>query len=144
MSEKIIKKGDTILVEYTGKLETGEIFDTSTGKSPLEFEVGSGQIIKGFDDAVIGMKIGNEKEVKIQAKEAYGEHNKNYVKEIPKKSVPSDLDIKVGMFLMFKGPDGKSIASVVKEIKKDILLVDFNHPLAGKNLTFNIKIVDIR
>lgn len=139
-----IKKGDVVSVEYTGKFDSGEIFDSSKGKDPLEFEVGAGQVIKGFDDAVIGMNKGQEKDVKIIVKEAYGEARDDLVKEVPKKVLPKDIEPKVGLVLVLKSAEGRSIGSRIKEIKEDSVLLDFNHPLAGKNLNFKIKVVNIK
>jgi FKBP-type peptidyl-prolyl cis-trans isomerase 2 len=140
----MIKKGDKIKVEYEGKLEDGTVFDSSekTGK-PLEFEVGSGTIIPGFDNAVVGMKKGEEKEVKIEAKDAYGEPNPQMIKKIPKDQLPEDKEIKPGMVLAVSMPNGAQMPVKVKEVSDNDVTLDLNHPLAGKNLDFKIKIVDI-
>ena len=144
MTTKTAKKGDTVSVEYTGKLETGEVFDSSKGREPLEFEVGAHSVIKGFEDGVVGMEIGEEKDIDISSEEGYGPKNDNYVKELPKESVPKDLELKKGMILMFKREDGMRIPAVVQDIKNDTILVDFNHPLAGKNLKFKVKLLAIK
>ncbi len=144
MTIKTAKKGDTVSVEYAGKLETGETFDSSRGKDPLQFEIGANQVIKGFENGVDGMRIGDEKDVKIKPSEGYGERNENYVKELPKSSVPKDLELKTGMMLIFKREDGMRIPGIVAEIKKDTVKVDFNHPLSGKMLDFRIKLVGIK
>ncbi len=138
------KKGDIVAVEYTGKLETGETFDTSKGKEPLEFEIGTGAVIKGFDEGIVGMKPGQEKEITIKPSEAYGERNENYVKELPRESIPKDLELKEGMILIFKREDGMRIPATVKEIGTKFVKADFNHPLAGKTLKFTIKLVEIK
>ncbi len=139
-----IKKGDTAVIEYEGKLDDGQIFDSSKGKDPLEFEVGSGKVIKGFDDAVIGMEKGEEKEVKIEPKNAYGERKEDLVKDVPKKAIPENIELKEGVVLLLKTPDGHQIGAKVKEVKDDTVLIDLNHPLAGQNLNFKIKLVDIK
>ena len=144
MAAKTAQKGDTVLVEYTGTLETGETFDRSKGKDPLKFEIGTSQVIKGFETGVTGMKVGEEKNVKIKPSEGYGERNENYIKEMPKASVPKDLDLKVGMMLIFKREDEMRIPGIVADIKADTIKVDFNHPLSGKTLNFKIKLVDIK
>ncbi len=144
MAEKTAKKGDTVSVEYTGKLETGETFDTSKGREPLEFELGSGKVIKGFDEGIAGMKVGEEKEITIEPKDGYGERNENYIKDIPKKTVPESLELKKGLILMFKREDGMRIPATIAEVGEDIIKVDFNHPLAGKRLKFTVKLTAIK
>lgn len=144
MAAKTAKKGDKVFVDYTGKLETGETFDSSKGKAPLEFEVGSGMVIKGFEEGIIGMKIGDEKEIIIAPKEGYGERNEIYIKELPKESVPKELDLKKGMLLIFKRQDGLQMPATLVEINDKTIKVDFNHPLAGKKLKFTVKLVAIK
>jgi len=137
-----VKKGDKIKVEYTGKLEDGTVFDASEKHGqPLEFETGAGQVIKGFDDAVIGMKQGEEKEVNIPSAEAYGEPKPELLKKIPRDQLPKDQDPKVGMVLVMKTPDGQQIPTKIAEVSDTDVTLDLNHPLAGKNLIFNIKII---
>jgi len=136
-----VKKGDKIKVEYTGSLEDGTVFDTSEGKEPLEFEVGSGQIIKGFDEAVIGMKKGEEKTINIKPEDAYGPQNAQLTKKIPKSQLPQDQEPKPGMVLGIQTPDGQQIPARIVEVSKEDITIDLNHPLAGKTLTFKIKIV---
>jgi peptidylprolyl isomerase len=144
MTTKTVKKGDVVSIEYTGTLETGEVFDSSKGREPLEFEVGSGSVIKGFDNGVLDMKIGDEKEIKINPDEGYGQRSEAYVKDLPRKSVPESLELKKGMILIFKREDGLRMPATVNEIKPDTVKVDFNHPLAGKKLTFKVKLVAIK
>lgn len=144
MTVKAAKKGDTVSVEYTGKLETGETFDSSKGKDPLKFEIGANQVIKGFENGITGMKVGEEKDIKVKPTEGYGERNENYIKELPKSSVPKDLELKKGMLLIFKREDGLRMPAAVAEINEDNIKVDFNHPLSGKILNFKIKLVDIK
>ncbi len=143
MSSNIVKKGDKISVEYTGKLETGETFDSSKGKEPLQFEVGTGRVIRGFDHGVIGMKVGEEKTISINPEEAYGQRNDAYIKELPKQSIPKELELKEGLLLIFKKEDGMRMPATVVEVKEDTVMVDFNHPLAGHKLVFEIKIISI-
>ena len=142
----IIKKGDKVKVEYTGTFEDGTVFDSSQHgdhSHPLEFEAGSGQVIKGFDDAVIGMKKGEEKEITINPEEAYGEYNDELVKALPKDQFPQDKEIKPGMTLVMKLPNGAQMPIKVKEVKEKELILDLNHPLAGKTLHFKIKLVEV-
>lgn len=137
-----VKKGDKVKVEYTGKLEDGTVFDSSEGKEPLEFEVGSGMIIKGFDDAVTGMEKGEEKEITLKPEEAYGEPNPQLMKKVPKEQLPKEPEPKVGMMLALGTPDGKQIPARIAEIGDKEVTIDINHPLAGKTLIFKIKVVD--
>ena len=138
------KKGDKVKVEYEGKLEDGTVFDSSEKHGqPLEFEVGSGQLIKGFDDAVIGMEKGEEKEIKLQPKEAYGDHNPQLIKKIPRDKLPEDQEPKPGMVLMINLPNGARIPANITEVADKEITIDVNHPLAGKVLIFKIKVVDI-
>lgn len=141
-----VKKGDKIKVDYEGRFESGEVFDSSKHgdhSHPLEFEVGSGQVIKGFDDAVLGMKKGEEKEFKIPAKEAYGEHRKELEQRITKDQLVLDKKPEVGMILGLNTPDGRQAAVPVVAVDDDSITLDLNHPLAGKNLIFKIKLVSI-
>ena len=140
-----VKKGDKIKVDYTGTLEDGTVFDSSEKHGePLEFEAGVGQLIKGFDDAVLGMKKGEEKEVKIAPKDAYGEHNPELVKEMPRGLFPQNQDIKAGMVFMMGLQDGRQIPVKISQVSDDTITVDLNPLLAGKTLIFKIKIVAIQ
>jgi len=136
-----IKKGDKIKVEYTGTLDDGTVFDTSEGKAPLEFEVGSGKIIKGFDDAMIGMKKGEEKTIKLESEQAYGNQNAELLKKIPRDKLPKEPQPQVGMMLGLNSPDGQQIPARIAEVNDKEVTIDLNHPLAGKNLTFKIKVL---
>jgi len=139
-----IKKGDKIKVDYNGKLEDGNVFDSSEKNGPLEFEVGSGMIIKGFDNAVIGMKKGEEKEITIKPAEAYGEIHKELVQKVPRDKLPAEPEPKAGMVLVLQSPDGMQFPAKIAEVTKDEVAIDLNHPLAGKTLIFKIKIVDVQ
>ena len=141
---KVVKKGDTVKVNYTGTLEDGTIFDSSDNHgAPLEFVVGEGQIIKGFDDAVVGMKIGEEKEIKIPPEEAYGPHHAELVKEMPRDCFPPDQDIQEGMMFMVSLQDGRQIPVKISAVSTESITVDANHPLAGKTLSFKINLIEI-
>lgn len=139
-----IKKGDKVKVEYTGTLEDGTVFDSSEKhNAPLEFEVGAGQVIKGFEDALIGMKKGEEKEVKLQPAEAYGDPNPQLIKELPKEQFPKDRELKPGMILGMNLPNGMQIPAKVVNVTDKTVTLDLNHPLAGKVLNLKFKVVDI-
>ena len=136
-SSKVVKVGDTVSVNYTGKLTDGNVFDSSVGKSPLTFEAGAGQMIKGFDAAVIGMKVGQTKTITIPAAGAYGEINENNKQLVPKNQLPADLN--VGQVLVIGQYRLK-----VYEIVDGNVLVSVNHFLAGQTLIFDITIVSIQ
>ena len=141
---KVVKKGDKIKVEYTGTLEDGSVFDSSEKHdAPLEFTVGSGQIIKGFDEAVVGMKIGEEKEIKLLPDQAYGQHNPELVKDMPKDVFPENQEIQPGMVFVVGLQDGRQVPVWISEVSEETVKVDLNPPLAGKTLNFKIKIIEI-
>ena len=138
-----IKNGDKVKVDYTGKLDDGTVFDTTEGRQPLEFEVGSGKVIPGFENGIIGMELGEKKTIKIEAKDAYGDHKENLVAEIDKKHLPKDMEPKVGLQLEIKQENGQNIFAVIKKVSDDTITIDANHPLAGKDLTFEVELVEI-
>ncbi|MFH1916167.1 MAG: peptidylprolyl isomerase [Nanoarchaeota archaeon] len=127
-----------VKVFYTGKLDDGKVFDSNVGEAPLEFEIGSGMVIKGFDTAVQGMQVGEEKEVTISPEEGYGDVKKELVIRAPKANFPDE--VKVGTTLGLKAPDGRQFPGKVIEITDKDIAIDFNHPLAGKTLYFTIKL----
>ncbi len=137
------KDGDLVRVHYTGKLDDGEVFDTSANQAPLEFTLGKDEVIEGFRQAVVGMEPGDSKIVKIDPESGYGPHIPEMVIEVERENLPDDLDPDVGQQLKVEQDDGSSrIVTVVEKTEKTISL-DANHPLAGKNLTFEIELVDI-
>jgi len=142
----IVKKGDKIKVDYEGRLDSGEIFDSSQHgehSHPLEFEVGSGSVIKGFDEGILGMKVGEEKNITIKPEEAYGSHNQSLLRKIPRAQIPLKEELKPGMMLMMGTPDGQKFPVRIAEVTNDEVILDLNHPLAGKTLHFRIKILEI-
>ena len=140
---KQVKQGDTVKVEYRGTFDNGTVFDTSQGREPLEFIAGTGQMIAGFDNAVIGMKIGQEKEIKLQPSEAYGDYDPQLVQEIPKEQVPIEEELKQGMALAVTLPNGRQVPATITKVANNTITIDLNHPLAGKILNFKLKVVDI-
>jgi FKBP-type peptidyl-prolyl cis-trans isomerase 2 len=128
-----VKNGDKVKVHYHGKLTNGETFDSSEGRDPLEFEVGAGMVIKGFDDGVTGMVVGDKKTVNIPVTEAYGPRNDEMLVEFPKDRLPADMQIEEGMPLMMSNETGQQFQVVVVEVKDDAVVLDANHPLAGGN-----------
>ena len=139
-----VKKGDKIKVEYTGTFDDGTVFDASEkhGK-PLEIEAGSGQVIPGFDNALIGMEKGEEKEIKLKPEYAYGQPNEKMVQKVPKEQFPKDKEIKAGMMLAVGLPNGAQMPAKIAEVTDKEVTLDLNHPLAGKTLNFKIKVVEI-
>ena len=138
-----VKSGDVVKVHYTGKLANGEQFDSSVGKDPLEFTVGAGQMIAGFDAALPGMKVGDKKTINIVAKDGYGETDETAIIEFPKENVPADMKLEIGQQLTLSDQQGQPFPVVVKEVKDDIVILDANHFLAGKELVFDIELIEI-
>ena len=137
------KSGDTVKIHYTGTLDDGSEFDSSAGREPLEFSLGAGQVIAGFDSAVDGMTVGDSKTVTMPAGEAYGERHEQMIQQVPKSALPDDMKPEVGMQLQSQDPDGQIINVVVSEVSDDTVTLDGNHPLAGQALTFAIELVEI-
>ncbi|MFN5334827.1 MAG: peptidylprolyl isomerase [Bacteroidota bacterium] len=138
-----VKVGDTVRVHYTGKLTTGEQFDSSAGREPLEFEVGAGMMIKGFDDAVVGMQVGDKKTITLAPAEAYGEVRQEMIIEFPKENFPAQITPEIGMQLMMNNGAGHQIPVTITEILAEVVVLDANHQLAGKELVFDIEMVAI-
>lgn len=139
----VIKDGDTVKVHYTGTLEDGEIFDSSEGRDPLEFTMGTGQLIPGFEKAVLGLKVGDTTKANIPCAEAYGEHNPQMEVKVQKSQLPADMEPAIGMQLQLNQQNGQPIPCQVTNIEGEEITIDANHPLAGKDLTFNIEVVEI-
>ena len=137
------KKDDTVKVHYTGKLSDGNVFDSSKERDPLEFKVGAGQVIPGFEQAVEGMAVEETKEVTIPSTEAYGPVREELKQEVNKSNLPPELKPEVGMQLSAKNQEGGDMVVTVAEVKDESILIDANHPLAGKDLTFEIELVEI-
>ncbi|OGQ87483.1 MAG: peptidylprolyl isomerase [Deltaproteobacteria bacterium RIFOXYD12_FULL_56_24] len=137
------KKGDSVKIHYTGTLEDGTVFDSSAGRDPLAFTLGGGQVIVGFDEAVLGMSIGDKKKVTIPAHKAYGEKNEEMIIEVPLAQVPPDLEPEVGQKLQMGGPNGELVVVTVVEVNEAVVVLDANPPLAGKDLTFALELVAI-
>ena len=138
-----VKDGDVVRVHYTGKLTNGEQFDSSEGREPLEFTVGAGQMIKGFDDAMPGMSVGDKKTINILPGDAYGEKDEQAMIEFPKANIPPDMKLEPGMQLQLRNENGQPFPVTVAEIKDDVVVLDANHMLAGKELVFDIELMEI-
>lgn len=138
------QNGDKVKVHYHGTLRTGETFDSSEGREPLEFTVGSGQVIRGFEEGVKGMSVGEKKKVEIAVEDAYGEKNQELIIEFPKEQFPADMNPEIGQQLMMSNGSGQSFPVTVREVREESILLDANHPLAGQDLIFDIELVEIQ
>jgi peptidylprolyl isomerase len=138
-----VKDGDVVRVHYTGKLTNGEQFDSSKGREPLEFTVGAGQMIKGFDAAMPGMSVGEKKTINILPDDAYGQKDEHAIIEFPKANIPPDMKLEPGMQLQLRNENGQPFPVTVAEIKDDVIVLDANHSLAGKELVFDIELIEI-
>lgn len=139
-----VKPNDTIKVHYTGKLQDGQVFDSSREREPLEFTLGQGQIIPGFEKGVIDMEENETKTINISSSDAYGERREEMVQEVPKSQLPPEIKPEVGLPLMSQTPDGQQIRLTVTDVKDETIVVDANHPLAGKDLTFEVEVLEIK
>jgi len=138
-----VNKGDKIRVHYTGRLRDGTVFDSSEGRDPLEFEVGAGHVIEGFDKGVLSMSPGDKKHVEIPAAEAYGERSGELEFKVPREQLPEELEIEVGVPLQVQQPDGSTFMVMIAKVDGDEITLDANHELAGQDLLFDIELVAI-
>ena len=138
----MIEKGNVVAVHYTGKLTDGNMFDSSEGKDPLKFQVGSGQIIPGFENAIIGKNVGDKVTVNIPADQAYGQIREDLLVKVGKEQLPGEVQI--GQSLSAQADNGQEVNVIVKEINEDHVVIDGNHPLAGKELVFDIEVVEVQ
>jgi peptidylprolyl isomerase len=138
------KKGDTVAVHYTGTLGDGTVFDSSRERQPLEFQLGSGQVIPGFDAAVEGLEQGQTVKTTIECEKAYGQRNEELVLQAPRANIPEGVQLEVGRRLQARSQDGQVTRVTVTEVTDDTVTLDANHPLAGQDLTFEIELVEIR
>ena len=137
------QNGDTVKVHYTGSLSDGSIFDSSADRAPLEFTVGAHQVVPGFEQAVLGMSLGESKTVHIPADQAYGQRDNRMIIRVPKSQLPPGMKVKLNDQLQMRSGDGRTMNVTVAEINEDDLVLDGNHFLAGKDLTFDIELVEI-
>lgn len=137
------KAGDTVAIHYTGTLADGSQFDSSEGRDPLRFTLGSGQIIAGLDAAITGMSQGEKKSVTIATADAYGDHRPEAVQAVPRVQIPAEIPLEVGGGLQVQTPDGQTIPVTVTSVTDEEVTLDANHPLAGKDLTFAVELVEI-
>jgi peptidylprolyl isomerase len=137
------KLGDTVKVHYTGKFEDGSIFDSSINGNPLEFTLGLGHVIPGFDNAVIGMEPDEKKSFKVEPEEGYGNYSNDLAFEIDKSRIPDDLKPEIGMDIVITNETGEKTNFTIIDVKEDSIIIDANHPLAGQILNFDIQLMDI-
>jgi peptidylprolyl isomerase len=137
------QQGDTVRVHYTGTLTDQTVFDTSHGREPLEFTIGTGQLIPGFEEAIVGMEVGDTKTVHIPAEQAYGQHHTELVATVDRTQLPTELVLEVGQHYQFQQPDGQAVIVAVTDLSPSQVTFDANHPLAGQDLTFELELVDI-
>jgi len=137
------KTGDTVKVHYTGTLDDGTVFDSSVERDPIQFTLGEKQMIPGFEKGVLGMKVDESKTIKIPSEEAYGPHHAERVIEIPRSQIPSKMKLQTGQTLKLRDQTGGEVIVQVRELTDEKIVMDANHPLAGQDLTFEIKLTEI-
>ena len=142
--EENIRPGTSVIFHYTGKLESGEQFDSSVGKEPLQFIAGNGNIIAGLEKEIVRMKKGEKRTIVVESADAYGERDSALTKEIKKGPIPEGMKYTAGTVIYLKAPDGQSFPATIYEVKEDTVVLDFNHPLAGKKLIFDVEIIDVK
>ena len=138
-----VKTGDVVRVHYTGTLLDGSQFDSSVGRNPLEFTVGAGQMIAGFDAGVLGMIVGEKKTLQIDPDHGYGQSNPEAIIEFPRTNVPEGMELEIGMQLNLQNEYGQPVPVVIMDIREDVVVMDANHSLAGKDLIFEVELVEI-
>ena len=138
-----VKENNTVKVHYTGKLADGQVFDTSEGKEPLAFTLGEGRLIPGFEKGLIDMKLNEKKTINLTKDEAYGDPREDLIIEVPKSELPQEMEPEVGMGLVSRTPDGQEMNLMVVEVRDETVVLDGNHPLAGKDLIFDLEVVEI-
>ncbi len=139
----LAKNGDTVKVHYTGRFEDGTVFDTSADSEPLQFTLGARHVIPGFERAVVGMQTGESKTVRIAPDQGYGSHQADLVFQVGRETLPEELDPEIGQHLELQQPNGERVMLTITEVSESTITLDANHPLAGKELTFNVELVEI-
>ena len=137
------KEGNVVKVHYSGRLTDGTLFDSSEGREPLEFTLGAGQMIKGFDTGVLGMAIGEKKTLQISAEDAYGARDEEAIIEFPAENIPEDMKLEPGMQLTLRNQHGQPVPVIVLEVKEEVIIMDANHMIAGQDLVFDVELVSI-
>lgn len=137
------KMNDTVIVHYTGSFTDGEVFDSSIDREPLEFTIGQGMVIPGFENGIIGMHEGDSKKINILAEDAYGPHREELLTTIERSQIPASIDIQIGMVLQMRSPDGGAANVSIRDINGKSVVLDLNHPMAGKELIFELNLVKV-
>lgn len=137
------ENGNLVRVHYTGKLDDGSVFDSSHGRDPLEFTLGGGQVISGFEQAVAGMEVGETRSARVPADEAYGQRREDLLLEVERQQIPDSIEVEVGTQLQLQQGDGQNVPVTVTDVDSDSVTLDANHPLAGQDLTFELELVDV-
>jgi peptidylprolyl isomerase len=137
------KSGDKVRVNYTGRSEDGQVFESSVGLMPLTFTIGAGEVVKGFEDAVIGMYPGQRKTVSVDPENGFGMYDNSLIVELPRESLPDDFNVQVGMDFEMEDEEGNVLPAVVIEVLEETILIDANAPLAGKKVIYEIELVEI-
>jgi peptidylprolyl isomerase len=137
------KQGDNVQIHYTGTLDDGTVFDSSEGREPLNITLGQGEVIPGFEQAALGMEVGETKQARLEVDEAYGERRDDLLLEVPREQLPDGLEVEVGTPLQLQQPDGRAVPVTVSALDEQQVTLDANHPLAGQPLTFEMTLVDI-
>ncbi|MFD2110822.1 FKBP-type peptidyl-prolyl cis-trans isomerase [Thiorhodococcus fuscus] len=137
------QNGNTVKIHYTGTLDDGTVFDSSNGREPLEFTLGTGGVIPGFESAVTGMSVGETKTVTIPPEQAYGQYQEEMTQQVPRSAIPAEIDLQIGMILNAEAPDGSQVSFVVKAFDEEEVTIDGNHPLAGRALTFALELIEV-
>ena len=140
---KKVENGQFVSVHYTGTLQDGEVFDTSEGRHPLEVQIGAGQIISGFEKALIGMALNEKKNLTLDPEDAYGQRDDSLTHSFPREDVPAEINPEVGQTVALSSPEGRQVPAIITEVNDEKVVVDLNHPLAGLTLTFDIEVVGI-
>ena len=140
---KTIVKDDVVQVHYTGTLADGEVFDSSREREPLEITMGQGQLISGFEEALMGMAVNEKKTFTLEPEQAYGQRDESAVRDYPRAQIPPEIDLQIGQILALSNAQGQQIPAKVTEMDEENVTLDLNHPLAGQSLTFDIEVVGI-
>ena len=134
---------DTVIVHYTGSFTDGEVFDSSMDREPLEFNIGQGMVIPGFENGIIGMQEGDSKKITIPAEDAYGPHREDLLTTIERSQIPASIDLQIGMILQMRSPEGGTTNVSIRDINQESVILDLNHPMAGKELIFEVNLVKV-
>ncbi len=140
-----VKNGDIVRIHYTGTLDDGAVFDSSRNRGePLEIQMGKGQVIEGFEEALLGLSVNEKKTFTLDPEKAYGHRSEEATHDVPRADIPEGIDLKVGRIVEMQGPQGQRVPATIKQVTDDAVTLDLNHPFAGKSLTFDVEVTEIR